>query len=293
MAMLKRQKKRVNIYALVCLVVLSVYALLLLYMIFFGLITSLKGRLEFSDNRLGFPITPTMENYLKVLQYYKVYSKKLDKNVYIDTMIVYSLLYAGGCAFMETLACMLVGYATAKFNYKFNGVLTAFVIIAMTLPIVGSLPSTLVIFRALNLYDNFLGVWFSKFYFISVYFMVFRATFKGISPAYSEAAKIDGAGNLKVFLSIMIPLVKGTFSTIFLLLFVVCWNDYGTPLLLLPSYPTLSLGLYYYRFRSSAKTQDTPSQIAGCMAAFIPILIIFILFRNKVMGKVSMGGLKE
>lgn len=291
--MLKRQKKKLNIYALVCLVALSIYALLLFYMIFFGFITSLKGRLEFSDNRLGLPIMPTMENYLKVLQYYKVYSQKLDKNIYIDTMIVYSLLYAGGCAFMETLACMLVGYATAKFNYKFNGVLTAFVIIAMTLPIVGSLPSTLVIFRALNLYDNFWGVWFSKFYFISVYFMVFRATFKGISPTYSEAAKIDGAGNLKVFLSIMIPLVKGTFSTIFLLLFVICWNDYGTPLLLLPSYPTLSLGLYYYRFRSSAKTQDTPSQIAGCMAAFIPILIIFVLSRNKVMGKVSMGGLKE
>lgn len=194
---------------------------------------------------------------------------------------------------METLSCMLVGYATAKFNYKFNGVLTAFVITAMTLPIVGNLPSSLVIFRALNLYDNFLGVWFSKFYFISVYFMVFRATFKGISPAYSEAAKIDGAGNLKVFLSIMIPLVKGTFATIFLLMFVVYWNDYGTPLLLLPSYPTVSLGLYYYRFRASAKTQDTPSQVAGCMAAFIPILIIFVLFRNKLMGNISMGGLKE
>lgn len=293
MAMLKKQKKKVNLYVIACLVVLSVYVLLLLYLIFYGAMTSLKTRLEFSDNRLGLPIMPTMENYLKVLQYYKVYSKTLDRVIYIDEMMAYSLLYAGGCAFMQTLCCMLVGYATSKFNYKFNGVLTAFVIIALNLPIVGNLPSTLVIFKAFNLNDNLVGVWISKFYFISVYFMVFRAAFKSISPAYSEAAKIDGAGNLKVFLSIMIPLIKGTFTTIFLLLFVVYWNDYGTPLMLLPSYPTISLGLYYYRFRSSAKTQDTPSQLAGCLTAFIPILIIFILFRNKLMGNVTMGGLKE
>ena len=287
------KKRKVTIFSIVCMVGLLVYVLLLCYMLFWGVTSSVKGRLEFNDNILGLPQGFEYENYYNALKYFTVYSKKQAANVYIDGMFLYSLLYAGGCAFATTTACCLMGYATARFPYAFNKIIYGFVVIAMVLPLVGSLPSEIVVFRTLGLYDTMFGVWISKFHFISVYFMVFSAMFKGISPSFSEAAKIDGASNTSIFLQIMLPLIKVTFYTIFLLQFVNYWNDYSTPLLMLPSYPNLALGLYYYRFRAPSVVKNTPSQLAGCIIVFLPVLIMFIIFQDKLIGNVSMGGLKE
>ena len=287
------KKKKFTIFSIICMLGLLFYVLLLCYMLFWGVTSSLKGRLEFNDNILGLPQGFEYENYYNALKYFTVYSKKQASNVYIDGMFLYSLLYAGGCAFAATSACCLMGYATARFPYAFNKIIYGFVVVAMVLPLVGSLPSELVVFRALGLYDTLPGIWISKFHFISVYFMVFSAMFRGISPSFSEAAKMDGASNTVIFLRIMLPLVKVTFYTVFLLQFVNFWNDYSTPLLMLPSYPNLALGLYYYRFRAPSAVKNTPSQLAGCIIVFLPVLIMFIIFQDKLIGNVSMGGLKE
>lgn len=287
------KKKRFTLFSIVCIVGLLLYVLLLCYMLFWGVTSSLKGRTEFTGNILGLPQGFEYENYYNALKYFTAYSPKRATPIYLDEMFLYSLLYAGGCAFATTTACCMMGYATARFPYAFNKIIYGFVVVAMVLPIVGSLPSEIVVFKSLGLYDTLYGVWISKFHFISVYFMVFSAMFKGISPSFSEAAKIDGASNTVVFLRVMLPLVKVTFYTIFLLQFVSYWNDYSTPLLMLKSYPTFALGLYYYRFQASPQVQDIPSQLAGCIIVFLPVLVMFVVFQDKLIGNVSMGGLKE
>lgn len=286
-----KKKKHLPLLFGVLLAGMILYALILGYMLFWGVTSSFKGRLEFADNILGLPRAWVFENYYYALRNFV--SPVGMRNVYLDEMLLYSLLYAGGCAFVSTACCCMMGYATSKFKYKLNKVIYGFVLIAMILPLVGSLPSQIVVFRTLNLYDTMIGMWVAKFNFISVYFMVFHAIFKGLPVSYSEAAKIDGAGNWRIFLSIMLPLVKVTFVTVFLLFFVSYWNDYSTPLLMMKSYPTIALGLYYFRFRQTPDTSPRPVQLAGAIMVFIPILLLFIAFRKKLMGNISLGGLKE
>ncbi len=283
-------KKRIPVLFVFLLIGMIVYAFILLYMIFWGVTSSFKGRLEFGDNILGLPRKWEIENYYYALRYFS--APKGMRDVYLDEMFLYSILYAGGCALFSTMCCCLMGYATSRFKYKINSIIYGFVLVAMILPLVGSLPSQIVVFKALNLYDTMIGMYIAKFNFISVYFMVFHAIYRGIPESFSEAAKIDGAGNWRILLSVMLPLVKVTFSTVFLLFFVTYWNDYSTPLLMMKSYPTIALGLYYFKFRTNQYTSPRPVQLAGAIMVFIPILLIFIAFRKKLMGNISLGGLK-
>ena len=85
----------------------------------------------------------------------------------------------------------------------------------------------------------------------------------------------------------------GVFFTIVLLNFIAFWNDYQTPMIYIPSYPTLAYGLYYYVSGSfEQETSSVPMRLAGCVMVAIPLFIIFIAFQKKLLGGVSMGGLK-
>ncbi|MGN1077294.1 MAG: ABC transporter permease subunit, partial [Candidatus Gallimonas sp.] len=126
------------------------------------------------------------------------------------------------------------------------------------------------------------------------YFLVFYAQLRAFPKDYSEAAYIDGAGNFTVMMRIIFPLVRGTFFTVTLLLFINSWNDYTTPMLYMPNVPTLSYGLYYYTFvLKNSSTQSFPMRMAGCIVMMLPILAVFLVFHKRLIGNVSMGGIKE
>ena len=139
------------------------------------------------------------------------------------------------------------------------------------------------------------------FFFTFIYLLVFYAAFKSVSWTYAEAAQIDGASHLRVFMEVMLPLVKTTVSAVFVLLFIEYWNDYYVPMIFMPNKPTLSYGLF--RIQSSTDQIDlvidgvrqsltTPRKLAACFMACVPILVVFIVFREKIMGNVTMGGIK-
>ena len=132
-----------------------------------------------------------------------------------------------------------------------------------------------------------------KSHFLGMYFLVYQGVFRGIHQSVTEAAKIDGAGNMRIFLRIILPLAKTTFFLVFLLQFIAFWNDYQTPLLYLPNHPTIAQGLYYFNFSTSNEFSTVPAKIAGAMFVLIPILIVFMIFKNKLMGNLTLGGDKE
>jgi ABC-type glycerol-3-phosphate transport system permease component len=127
---------------------------------------------------------------------------------------------------------------------------------------------------------------------MGLYYLLFHAAFKNLSWGYAEAAEIDGASEWTIMVKIMFPLVASTFGVIMLLFFISYWNDYMTPLLYLPSYPTIAVGLYKFYSAPGQQTGLIPMQLTGCMLVMVPILIIFIIFRNKIMSNVAIGGLK-
>ena len=131
-----------------------------------------------------------------------------------------------------------------------------------------------------------------KMNFLGMYFLVFYATFKSLSWGYAESAFIDGASHWTVMTRIMLPLVKTSFLAIFILNFIVYWNDYQAPMLYLPSYPTMAYGLFYMKFIATQGFGKIPMQLTGCIILSIPSLVLFIAFQGKLMGNLTVGGLK-
>ena len=127
-----------------------------------------------------------------------------------------------------------------------------------------------------------------------MYFLIFFAYFKSMSSGFSEAAEIDGASQWNVMFRIYIPLAANIFFTVYLILFVNFWNDFTTPMMFLPSKPTLSYLIYY---KVSIDTGDNFKIVARQMAALmvfaVPIIVIFSVFNKRLMTNLTMGGMKE
>lgn len=289
------KEKKLSVLNILLFVVLVIYTISMVYPMFWALITSVKEQYDFLDNVLGLPAKVMIQNFGTVIQHFEVPAQVGDYQEFHGfwQMFLNTILYVGGSALVATFIPCITAYATAKFpEKKMSSIINGLVIAAMMIPIVGSYPAEIDMLQKLGLYNTLLGVWIQKANFLGVYFLVFHAAFKGLAKDYSEAAEIDGANELTVMSRIMLPLVKNTFFTVFLVKFVEFWNDYQMPLLYLPSKPTLSFGLYYVSNNTSNMISTVPMRMAGCIIILIPILAIFMAFSDKLMGNITLGGVK-
>ncbi len=286
---------KVRGYAIIVIILLVVYSLLIIAMCAWALLTSLKTRGDYMMNPLGLPTEWKFDNYSNALKLLKVTvnvgGQKVSYNLL--TMLINSLLYAVGCTFFATVVPMMVSYCVAKFNFRYNKFIMAAVVFAMTVPIVGSAPSQIKLMTAFGMYDTLWGMWLMKAHFLGMYFFIFYANFKLIPKAYAESVYIDGGNDFTAFFRVMLPLSGTTISVVSILLFIEFWNDYQTPMLYLPSMPTAALGLFNYTQTSgSNELSSVPMQLTGCLILLIPIFIVFMIFKEKMMGNLKMGGLK-
>lgn len=290
----KKQRTSFSPLMLVLFILLVGYTLAMLLPLFWGIGQSLMDGGRLDSTIIPWPSDWKFSNFSDAFQHFYVPVQSEIGTVYptLVNMFGYSFVYAIGAAVTATFVQCLVAYLTSRFNYALSRIINVFVIVAIALPIVGSLPSEIQMARALGLYDQLFGLWIMKGHFISIYYLVFFARFKSFSKSYEEAAQIDGAGHLKIFFSIMLPLVKGLFLTIFLIQFIAFWNDYYTPLIYMPSYPTVAYGLWYYN-QSTDNVLTLPMKVTGCILMLIPVLILFSLFSKRLMGNLTIGGEKE
>lgn len=94
-------------------------------------------------------------------------------------------------------------------------------------------------------------------------------------------------------LLIMWPMTRTIFAVLFIQQFITLWNDYMTPIIYLPSYPNLSYGAYQFQFSvADVNIATPPIQIAGLLMLAVPVFVLFMVFRNKLMGSLTLGGLK-
>ena len=292
--------------------VLIIYTLSIFLLLGWGFITSLKSNTDFLiyNNKVGLPRWEyssreiLLGHYRSVLQGFSVpisanyYSAgklvRVRETVYFPTMIMNSILYSVGGALVAALTTCVMGYACAKYPYKFSKFLSAMVLILMMIPIVGSAPSHMTFMRETGLYDTWLGAFLEKAGFANMYFLLYLAFFEGMSSAYSEAAEIDGASQLQVFLHISLPLSLKITGTITLILFIAYWDDYQTAKLYMPTHPTLAYGIFeMLNLTNTSGFNTVPEKIAASMLLILPILILFICFRDQLMGNLSLGGEKE
>lgn len=276
---------------------LLIYSLLLLYMLVWAFLASVKDPVfEYTGNKLGFPQEWHFEHYLDAFRMFSLdvpsHGGNGTINVGLLQMFLNSLLYSVGCAFVGTLCPCIMGYLCARFPFKFNKVIYFIVIITMIITPVGNLPSEIRVAQALGLYNQIWGMWVMKANFLGMYFLVFYGIFKGVPFAYTEAAKIDGAGNFCIFRKIMLPLVRSTFLTVFLINFIGFWNDYQVPLIYLPSYPTVSYGVFTMTTTTINNMASIPMRMTAALLMLLPVLVIFLSSQKKLLGNLTVGGIK-
>ncbi len=293
--------------------VLLLYVIFFLILLFWGFSTSLKASLRieainpenlYDDNRFGFPVGwpwqwqwknySTIFSHLVIVEHTRGADGRLTRITEdFFGMIKNTMFYCVGGALIQTLVPCVVAYATAKTNYKFSKFYDAVILIVMVIPIIGSGPSMLQVLNTLHLYDSLIGYYIMHAHTITVYYLIFQAIFRSIPYTYSEAAYIEGAGEYTVMLRVVMPLARTVIVTVFLIHFISIWNDYNTPMIYTPSYPSLAYGIYFLSFSSSNAIQAIVYKMAGSYLLFTPILVLFIFFRKLIMQNLSMGGLKE
>ncbi len=302
MANAKSKKFHISPFRIIIFVLLAVYVFTLFLPLLWGVNISLKTNLDAVAYPFSVKWPFIFGNYKTVFNEFYVGINIYDKlgaflrtdYYFMEHMLWFTFLYAVCCSFANIAVVCIVAYITARFDFKICRIVDAIVIVAMILPIVGSMASELRIMRALGFYNSLVGMMIMKANFLGgTNFLIFNATFKGMPKDFTEAAQIDGASHLTVMLRIILPLAKNMFFTLWLLMFIQFWNDYQTPLLYFPSKPTLSYGLYRFTQATTGAGKELPIKMAACFILMIPILVIFLFTSEKLIGNVSMGGLKE
>ena len=318
---MKSQRKRKSLAEKIVFitvgVILALYSVSLFFPLFWGVITSLKYRTDFgapTNNVLGFPSLELSAealkfgNYKSVLQlinyrrnvtYISMFGKvRHGVNAGIGTMLVNTVLYAGVGALIKALVPAIVAHTCVKYQFRFSEVVYNISLLVLIVPIVGAYPAELTFLRKVGLYDTIYGSWIQSFSFVGTYYFVFCAFYRGLSNTYDEAAELDGASQIRILISIVLPLSAKMISTVWLIQFITLWNDYNTPMMYLPTIPTISYAIYNIAYgggsgEANKVLQHVPAQVAACMLLAMPILLIFIVLKDKIMGSVTMGGLKE
>lgn len=279
---------------IVVLVILGLFCVSLLFPVVWMIYTSFKDELSYLLNTFSFPKKFYWDNYPVVLKNLSVRVLRADAVIVYGPveMIGFSFVLAAGVSFMNVLMPTLISYAVSKYRFFGRNFLFNLGIIVMIIPIVGALPSQMVINKALGIYDNIVPYILTCAGCFGFNFVLLYGAWKSLSWSYAEAAFIDGAGHFTVFFRIMIPMQIPMFVTLFVLSFIGSWNDYMTPVVWLPSYPNLAYGMYYFQNEASRLGYGVPTVLAGFVIVSIPTAILFMCSQKIIASEFMIGGLK-
>ncbi len=278
---------------------LIIHIILLIVPFVWSIFTSLKDSVDFRYNKFGLPDVWRFSNYIEAFEKleYTYIDSKLGRRVTSNfgNMMWNTIAYSFVVAAVSTIAKYIMAYITSVFNFKFNAVIDFIVIFTMTIPIYGSAPAELKLLDELNMIDNFFAitVW-CKLSFLGLDYFIIKSCLSGVPKAFKESAEIDGASNFTILMRVYVPLTINIIVTLFVFAAISCWNDYQTPLLLLPSYPTMGFGLWKFKQVSGGTMGHVTMQLAGAWITIIPVIIVFLFMHDTLMGSISLaGGVKE
>lgn len=289
-----RTKFRFDAFTIIMFIVVTVYVLCLLYFFVWGLLTAVKDEWDFvlNENVLGLPSKEfgwQFGNFQRAIELFSVQIKGSDYATFYQQFLN-SFLYAFGATTCAVFSKVFVAYACARYNFVLKKVLINVNIILMILPIVGGMPSAIQMMRTVGIYDTLPGLLFKNCCYYGMYFLIFYGTFKGLSSGYSEAAQLDGAGHFTILFRINIPLIANTILSVFILVFIGYWNAYEEPMMFLPSMPTVAYGLML--FSQNSLNANAPALMCGAYMICLPIVVIFCIFHKRIMGNLTVGGIK-
>ncbi|WP_238392463.1 carbohydrate ABC transporter permease [Paenibacillus antri] len=210
--------------------------------------------------------------------------------------VPFSLFYWNSfkLAVVSTIATLLfssmAAFAFSKLRAPGKGVMFGLMMSFMIIPEQATLVPRFIMIKWLGLYNSHEGLMLMLAF--SMYFtFLMRQFMMGVHNDFIEVAKIDGAGYLRVYAQIMLPLCKPILATAGIIKFIWTWNDYQNPLIFLFTkelFP-LPLGIQFFRQEYS---NNVSLMMMAAVSAIIPLLIVFVVLQKQVINGITVGGVK-
>ena len=273
-------------------VLLTLWALIVLFPFYWMLLSSLKSTAAYNAEFTPsfFTLHPTLENYLAAFR-----SKDEPLGRYLLNTLIYTVLTTASMMVVIVLAA----FAFARLRFRGRNLLFALFLSLMMIPNELVIITNFVTVKTLGLTDDagsalrhFTGLILPSITSI-FYIYLLKENFESIPEELYKAAKVDGTSDLKYLLKVMLPISRPTIVTIVILKVIECWNSYVWPRLITtkPQFFLVSNGIQNIR-ESGAGRDNVPAMMAAVVVVSVPLIVLFLIFRDKIMAGVSRGGTK-
>lgn len=266
-----------------------ILALLMLTPIWITFINSFKTLDEYYDPSIGAMALPRVwqfESWSKIFTEFQV------KGNGFWIMLFNSLWILIVKVFVNVMSSTLLAYCVSRFRFPGKNFIFGLVIFVQTVPIIGTGAAGYKLCVTLNLINNPWLIWITWAVGFDFAFIILYGTFKGISMSYSEAAKIDGAGQWCVLFRIVLPQAMPAVIALAVQQSIGVWNNYMEPMIYLRNYPNLAYGLYMFETECSYVANAHAVYSAAIVLCMIPVITLYACCQKLILTNITTGGLK-
>lgn len=205
-----------------------------------------------------------------------------------------SVLVSTLITFCQVLFSAMAAYAFARLRWRGRDAVFGFVLGGLMVPTVFTLLPNFVLIEETGLVDSLFGIALPTMFMTPFAVFFLRQFFLNVSHEVEEAALIDGAGRVRVFFQLMLPMSAAPVATLSILTYITAWNDYFWPLMVSYSGSSRVLTVALSVFR--AQTPQTGTDWAGLMAATVvaalPMIVLFALLAKRIVNSIGFSGIK-
>ena len=262
---------------------LSVWALIVLFPFYWMLLTSVKSYGAYNAEHVPafFTLSPTLQNY-----------KDAFTTVPLLGYLINTVIFTLATTILMVVVSTLAAYAFARLRFKGKDLLFTLFLSLMMIPNELVVITNFVTITNMDLPNTFTGLILPSV--TSVFYIyLLKENFEQVPDELYKAAKVDGTSDLKYLLKVMVPICRPTIVTITILKVIECWNSYVWPRLITddPAYFLVSNGIQEIRENGFGR-ENIPAMMAAVVVISVPLIVLFLIFRRKIMEGVSRGGMK-
>lgn len=275
--------RRERIIKTLCYIMLSIWALVVLFPFYWMLLSSVKSYSAYNSEYIPrlFTLAPTLENY-----------KEAFTAVPLAGYFVNTLIFTLATTALMLVVTVLAAFAFSRLNFRGKDLVFTLFLALMMIPNELVVITNFVTVTELDLRNSFLGLILPSV--TSVFYIyLLKENFSQIPDELYYAAKVDGTSDLRYLLRVMIPICRPTIITITILKVIECWNSYIWPRLITDdeAYFLVSNGIQAIRENGFGR-ENIPAMMAAVVVISLPLIILFLIFRKKIMEGVARGGTK-
>ncbi|MFB5761791.1 carbohydrate ABC transporter permease [Paenibacillus medicaginis] len=274
-------QKKSGLLTFLTYVLLSVFAIINIFPLFWMVVDSFKTEQEYAQNPFSLPTVLQFSNYSKAWEV-------ANMNVYFLNSVIITI----ASLVLTVLLGALAAYFLSRFQFKLRGVTYGLFLLGMIVPIHATLIPIFIIMQKLHLLDSMMSLIlpYTAFH-LSLTIFILEGFMKGFPKDLEESGVMDGAGIFRIFWSIILPITRPAMATVVILNFIYNWNEYLFALVLINSseLKTLPLGLANF---VGIETASLTLQMAALTIALIPILIFYLLLQKQLVNGMTAGSVK-